>query len=157
MKGGRIALMNVDLSALPTDVDALTALVQELVSELKAKELLNAQLEARIAKLKRLQFGKSSEKLAREVAQLELALEEQHEDDGARDAQRPAELRAAFAKPVRRPLPVEAIPTIVSIDPTTGAPISRHRLVPSIPKPQQPQPQPFSVLAPRVPVTNAPR
>jgi len=105
VKGGRIALMNVDLSALPTDVDALTALVQELVSELKAKELLNAQLEARIAKLKRLQFGKSSEKLAREVAQLELALEERHEDDGARDAQRPAELRAAFAKPVRRPLP----------------------------------------------------
>ena len=44
--------MNVDLSALPTDVDALTALVRELVSELKTKELLNAQLEARIAKLK---------------------------------------------------------------------------------------------------------
>lgn len=62
-----------------------------------------------------------------------------------------------WTEPVRRPLPVEAIPTIVSTDPTTGAPISRHRLVPSIPKPQQPQPQPFSVLAPRVPVTNAPR
>jgi transposase len=97
--------MNVDLSTLPNDVDALHALVHELASELKTKELLNAQLEARIAKLKRLQFGQSSEKLAREVAQLELALEELHEEDGARDAQRPAELRAVFAKPVRRPLP----------------------------------------------------
>ena len=49
--------MNVDLSTLPTDVEALHALVHELASELKTKELLNAQLEARIAKLKRLQFG----------------------------------------------------------------------------------------------------
>jgi len=47
---------------------------------------------------------------------------------------------ATWAEPVRRPLPVEAVPSIVSTDPGTGAPISTpvgtHRLVPSVPRPQ---------------------
>jgi transposase len=98
--------MDIDLAALPTDMEALQALVRELVSEVKAKGLRIAQLETRIARLKRLQFGQSSEKLAREIEQLELALDELHEDDGARAVERPAVLQAVIdKKPVRRPLP----------------------------------------------------
>jgi transposase len=104
--------MKLDLSALPKDVDALHALVREQVTlleakdtELQTKTLRIEQLTAQLARLKRMQFGRSSEKLDREIAQLELALEDLHEDSGARDVQRPAALRAITAKPVRRPLP----------------------------------------------------
>ncbi len=90
--------MKLDLSALPKDVDALHALVREQAT-------LIEQLTAQLAKLRRMQFGRSSEKIDREIAQLELALEDLHENDGARDLQRSAELRAITAKPVRRPLP----------------------------------------------------
>ena len=76
-----------------------------LAGEVKAKSLKIAQLEARIAKLKRLQFGKSSEKLAREIEQLELELDELHEDEGSRAVERPAAVQALIEKPVRRPLP----------------------------------------------------
>jgi len=102
--------MDIDLAALPTDTHALQALVRSLMGEVKAKSLKIAQLEARIAKLKRLQYGHSSEKLAseklsREIAQLELELDELHEDEGVLAAERPASVQALIEKPVRRPLP----------------------------------------------------
>ena len=73
--------MDIDLAHLPTDTQALQTLVRSLVGEVKAKGLKITQLEARIAKLKRLQFGQSSEKLTREIEQLEL--DELHEDEAA--------------------------------------------------------------------------
>lgn len=97
--------MDIDLTALPTDTQALQALVRSLASDVKAKSLRIAQLEARIAKLRRLQFGQSSEKLAREIEQLELGLDDLHEEDGAHAAERPATVQAVLDKPVRRPLP----------------------------------------------------
>jgi transposase len=97
--------MKVDLATLPTDVDALHGLVHVLVSELKARELRVEQLEARIARLQRLQFGRSSEKRTQEIEQLQLALDDLHEETGAAAAERPAALRQVMGKPVRRPLP----------------------------------------------------
>jgi transposase len=97
--------MDIDLANLPADTDALQALVRTLVGDVKAKALKIAQLEARIAKLKRQQFGQSSEKLAREIEQLELELDELHEDDGAQATERPAAAAALTGKPKRRPLP----------------------------------------------------
>ena len=97
--------MEIDLSNLPTDTDALQALVRSLAGEVKAKSLKIAQLEARIAKLKRLQFGQSSEKIAREIEQLELELDELHEDEARQAAERPAAVQALIGKPARRPLP----------------------------------------------------
>jgi transposase len=97
--------MKVDLAALPTDVDALHGLVQALVGELRARELRVEQLEARIAKLQRLQFGRSSEKRTQEIEQLQLALDELQEEAGTAAAGRPAALQRALDKPVRRPLP----------------------------------------------------
>ncbi len=72
--------------------------MRELASDVKAKSLRIAQLEARIARLKRLQFGRSSEKLAREIEQLELALDELHEDDGVHAVERPAVVQAILEK-----------------------------------------------------------
>jgi len=97
--------MDIDLAALPDDTQALKALVHALAGEVKAKSLKIAQLEARIAKLKRLQFGQSSEKLAREIEQLELELDELHEDEAVQAAEHPAAAQALIEKPARRPLP----------------------------------------------------
>ena len=97
--------MEIDLTNLPTDTDALHVLVRSLASAVKSQGLKIAQLEARIAKLRRMQFGQSSEKLAREIEQLELELDELHEDEGVRAAARPASVQALAEKPYRKPLP----------------------------------------------------
>ena len=108
--------MTIDLANLPTDTQALQAMVRALAGEKEAlardahlKALTIEQLKAQIAKLKRMQFGKSSEKVTREIAQLELALDELHEDEGNRAAKRPAAVQALnekpLEKPYRKPLP----------------------------------------------------
>jgi transposase len=71
----------------------------------KTQGLQIAQLEARIAKLKRMQFGQSSEKIVREIEQLELELDELHEEEGKRAAGRPSVVQALVEKPYRKPLP----------------------------------------------------
>ena len=48
--------MEIDLANLPEDAQALKALVQQLVGTVKTQGLKIAQLEARLAKLKRMQF-----------------------------------------------------------------------------------------------------
>lgn len=68
-----------------------------------------AQLELRIAKLKRLQFGASSEKSSFEIKQLEMELDELHEDEAAQAATRPAVVQALTDKPFRKP-PPECLP-----------------------------------------------
>ena len=57
--------MDIDLANLPEDTQALQALVRQLVGAVKTQGLKIAQLEARIAKLRRMQFGQSSEKRKR--------------------------------------------------------------------------------------------
>ncbi|MEO6609719.1 MAG: IS66 family transposase [Aestuariivirga sp.] len=101
--------MDIDLANLPSDTEALRALVRVLAGDVKNKTLLIEQLKNQIAKLKRMQFSKSSEKIDREIAQLELQLDELHEDEGHAAATSPAVLQAlinqAPEKPYRKPLP----------------------------------------------------
>ena len=101
--------MQFDLANLPSDTDALRALVRVLAGDVKSKSLLIEQLKAQIAKLKRMQFGKSSEKIDREIAQLELQLDELHEDESNEVAKSPAVVQALIKqdpeKPCRKPLP----------------------------------------------------
>jgi len=97
--------MEIDLANLPTDTEALQALVRQLGEAVKTQGLKIAQLEARIAKLKRMQFGQSSEKVVREIEQLELELDELHEEEGKRAAERPAAVQKFVEKPYRKPLP----------------------------------------------------
>ena len=68
---------------LPEDTAHLKALIAQLQAEnakltttLRAHDLVVQALRLQIAKLKKQAFGKSSEKIQREIAQLELALED---------------------------------------------------------------------------------
>jgi transposase len=101
--------MQIDLTNLPSDTEALQALVRVLAGDVKSKGLLIEQLKAQIAKLRRMQFGKSSEKIDREIAQLELQLYELHEDEGHAATTGPAAVQALIKetpeKPYRKPLP----------------------------------------------------
>ena len=59
----------LDLSALPDEVRALIAMQAATI----------ARLQAQLAKLRRMHFGRSSERLASSIAQLELVLEDLEE------------------------------------------------------------------------------
>src|SRR3954464_5526129 len=88
-----------DLSAL--DIDALRAMVLE-------QHAVIERLQMMIAHLRRMQFGRKSEKIDRQVEQLELELEELETAKAARldELERKLEpVKAAASKPVRRPLP----------------------------------------------------
>jgi transposase len=92
-----------DLSAL--DIDALRAMVIE-------QHAVIERLQTMIAHLRRMQFGRKSEKIDRQVEQLELELEELESAKAARLEELERKLEpvkaaavAAVRKPVRRPLP----------------------------------------------------
>ena len=108
--------MSLAAAQLPTDPEALRAFALACQAELKAAEL-SVQLRAleieklkfQIAKLRRMQFGRSSERITRQIEQLELQLEEletgEAEDISKADAEdRPAPIRER-RKPARKPLP----------------------------------------------------
>jgi transposase len=63
------------------------------------------KLKAQIARLRRLKFGRSSEKLAAALVQLELLLEDAEEEHGAAEQAAVPSIAAERAQPVRRPLP----------------------------------------------------
>jgi transposase len=60
---------------LPDDPEALKAMILHLRTELRAHSLVIQALRIQIARLKKQKFGASSEKIQREIEQLELALE----------------------------------------------------------------------------------
>ncbi len=67
--------MSLTAASLPDDPAALKAMILQLQASLRAHDLLVQSLRLRIARLKRQAFGKGSEKIAREIEQLEFALE----------------------------------------------------------------------------------
>lgn len=95
------------LDPLPNDVEALRQLVLTQRAQLAASLIEIEQLKLLIAKLKRLQFGRSSEKLDRHLEQLELRLEELQTIQAAQPVISPAGSASADhrTQPVRRPLP----------------------------------------------------
>lgn len=68
---------------LPDDVDELKQLVLATEAGLLAKTLEAEKLKFELARLKRMQFGQSSERLDRQIEQLELKLEEIEESSGS--------------------------------------------------------------------------
>jgi len=113
--------MSLATAELPTDPDELRAFALACQSELKVAEfsvqyktLEIEKLKFQIAKLRRMQFGRSSERISRQIEQLELRLEEleageageaevvaKSEDETA-DPPPPVRERS---KPKRKPLP----------------------------------------------------
>jgi transposase len=116
--------MSLARAEIPTDPDALRAFALACQGELKAAEM-SVQIKAleieklkfQIAKLRRMQFGRSSERLNRQIEQLELRLEELESgeaEDGARaeaaaaagqEEAAPEPPRDPPRKPRRKPLP----------------------------------------------------
>ena len=94
-----------DLDALdPHELKALIVSQHELIV---SRDSEIEQLKLLIAKLRRMQFGRSSEKLDRQIEQLELRLEALQQNDAEIVAAQPPAIASAepMARPVRRPLP----------------------------------------------------
>jgi transposase len=110
------------MSNLSNDPVVLKAIIASLEAEnaklsatLRAHDLLVQTLRTRIAKLQKQAFGKSSEKIEREIEQLELALEDLQvamaeadeaagsDDDGEDDAATPSADTSEEKLPRRRP------------------------------------------------------
>src|SRR3712207_6103886 len=105
------AVVELDPASLPDDVEALRAIVLAQHAELTGQRELIARLRLQLARLRRMQFGRSSERLSREADQLELALEELEADAPAPagpdvpQAGEGTQERPERRKPARRPLP----------------------------------------------------
>jgi transposase len=95
-----------ELRALLTEREAELAVAQ---AELTGARLQIEQYKAQLAKLRRMQFGRSSEKLDAQIEQLELVLEDLEEGEAARPAsaaqRESGQPRRERRQPVRRPLP----------------------------------------------------
>ncbi|CAM2194943.1 protein of unknown function [Paraburkholderia kururiensis] len=70
---------------LPDDIEALKAMVASLREQLSSRAIEIEHLKLTIAKLRRMQFGRKSEKLDRQIEQLELRLEDLQADEGSVD------------------------------------------------------------------------
>ncbi len=100
--------MSIDPAALPDDIDALKRIIGELTREAVAARAQIEKLRFQLDRLRRAQFGRSSEKIDRTIEQLELAIETLDEDHAQRTAAvaEPIETTGEeAAKPARRPLP----------------------------------------------------
>jgi transposase len=93
-----------DLNAL--DSAQLRALVVEKHTEIHSHKIEIENLKLLILKLQRMQFGRSSEKLTRQIEQLELRLEELETSRASQPTPASTEQSSGAAqKPVRGPLP----------------------------------------------------
>jgi len=100
--------MNRPAVELPEDPKELRAFARFLQAELYAKTLHIEKLKAQLAALRRARYGRSSEKLDREIEQLELMIADLGGDEQQETAPPPPSPEGKPAgqdKPVRRPLP----------------------------------------------------
>jgi transposase len=112
---------------LPDDIDALKALLIEQDATVRAlqESLVSStveieQLKLLIAKLKRMQFGRKSEKLDRQIEQLELKLEDLQADEGESATQAQRNARLPRKPSTRKPLPAH-LPREEHVYPTADA------------------------------------
>lgn len=103
-----------EVRTLPDDVESLKRLVREQQSalanartELLEVQLIVEKLRFELARLKRQQYGRSSEQLEAKIAQLELTLEDLEASQGARPTPVITPAVEPAVKPVRRPLPAQ--------------------------------------------------
>jgi transposase len=122
--------MSPSSPALPSDPDELRAFAAALQAELFAKTLMIEKLKAQLAVLKRARFGRSSEKLDRDIEQLELMIGDIEEAQAERDARAdradkaktPPSTRPERKPPARRPLPEHLPREVVRHEPAPACP-----------------------------------
>src|SRR3954454_4617181 len=96
---------------LPDEPQTLKRIIAAMAQDALAAQAEIARLKFQLARYRRTEFGRSSEKLAREVEQLELAIESLEEDQAEQFATAAPVAAAAIEgtaearKPARRPLP----------------------------------------------------
>jgi transposase len=90
---------------LPDDVESLKRLVLESRAALRTRELEIQHLKLLLAKLRRMQFGRSSEALDERIEQLELSIEELETSEAQAPPCTFGPSVAPKNKPVRKPLP----------------------------------------------------
>ncbi len=108
-----------DLETL--DTDRLKALIVEQHFQLISHDNEIENLKLLILKLRRMQFGPSSERLARHIDQLELRLEDLEATRASKPMSSLLESLLALAKPARRPLPAELPREIETLAPKEDA------------------------------------
>ncbi len=96
-------IARVQRDELPDDIQSLKRLVIETQAALASAQTIIEQLRLTLVRLKRARFGRSSEQLDQQIAQLQLTLEELEATEAARPLS--TALRRPSARPVRRPLP----------------------------------------------------
>jgi transposase len=103
----RYGLIVSDSLLISSDKDAKIAALEALLAEARAellhRDLLIETMRVQLARLRRMQFGASSEKLSAEIAQLELALEEL-------EAAGPVAQSSTVPPKSERPTPMRALP-----------------------------------------------
>ena len=103
--------MPITPETLPDDPAALKRIIAAMAQDALTAEALIARLKFQLARYRRAEFGRSSEKLAYDTEQLELALEALETDQAERLAMASPTVAAAVQtavearKPARRPLP----------------------------------------------------
>lgn len=96
--------MSLATVELPSDPDALRAFAAVLQAELYAKTLHIEKLKAQLATLRRARFGQSSEKLDRQIDQLELVIGDLEEAEAENEArQGSAAASSGSTSPTRPP------------------------------------------------------
>ena len=103
--------MTIAPESLPDDIDALKRIIADMARDATTAKAEIAKLKFQLARYRRAEFGRSSEKLAREIEQLELAIESLETDQVERLAAASPIVAAVIEeaiekqKPARRPLP----------------------------------------------------
>ena len=122
--------------SLPDDPQALKRIIAAMAQDAVAAQAEIAKLHFQLARYRRAEFGRSSEKLAREAEQLELAIEalESRPGRAARTASpvvaAAIETAAEAQKPARRPLPEHLPREDVTASRTVHLPRLRRRVAP---------------------------
>jgi transposase len=112
------------MDQLPDDVETLKRLLIEQATALYSERLLVEKLKLQIARLRRMQFGSSSERHSERIAQLELIVEELEAHLPPQDESIPPAPGAVSGKdkPVRKPLPDHLPRTTEEHAPACGCP-----------------------------------
>src|SRR5271157_2840460 len=103
--------MTIATENLPDEIEALKQIIADLARDAVVAQAEIAKLKFQLARYRRAEFGRSSEKLAQDLAQLELAIEAVETDQAERLAASPPAVAAVIEaaieaqKPARRPLP----------------------------------------------------
>jgi len=117
--------MAIATENLPDDIAALKQIIADMARDAMVAQTEIAKLKFQLALYRRAEFGRSSEKLARDIAQLELAIETVETDRAERLAGKPpavvglVEAAVEAQKPARRPLP-EHLPREEVVHPAPG-------------------------------------